>query len=185
MEEHQASTSEDLGEELEAFTKFKALQLASIHLESMGMLKESATLNMVCGKCSYDPVRGARLRLVNFNIPKFWKLIHEGDFKSLQELLNSYPVLANVRKHVVSNVAQEGGNITQDTFAGLAFAACLGNVEVVQVLLKAGADVHARMDESKSTPLLIASRQGHFRIAQLLLKAGSDVNACNKNGILH
>jgi ankyrin repeat protein len=50
------------------------------------------------------------------------------------------------------------------------------DAETAQVLIKHGADVHAR-DQSQSTPLHLASSRRNAEIAQLLIKHGADVNA--------
>lgn len=57
----------------------------------------------------------------------------------------------------------------------LMWAAAEGNVDAVNILIQAGADVHARID-SGFTPLLFAAREGRIGVVQALLKAGADVN---------
>ncbi|XP_059176234.1 serine/threonine-protein phosphatase 6 regulatory ankyrin repeat subunit B-like [Physella acuta] len=55
------------------------------------------------------------------------------------------------------------------------------SVEVVNVLLKGGANVHA-VDEDDRTPLHIASIFGDLDIVKSLIKAGSNINAVDKFG---
>jgi ankyrin repeat protein len=55
------------------------------------------------------------------------------------------------------------------------WAAADGHVEVIEELIKAGADFRTPLD-SGYTPLLFAVRQGHIGAAKALLKAGADVN---------
>jgi ankyrin repeat protein len=55
------------------------------------------------------------------------------------------------------------------------WAAAEGNVEVIEALLQAGADFHARLD-SGFTPFLFAVREGRAAAVTALLKAGADVN---------
>ena len=50
-----------------------------------------------------------------------------------------------------------------------------GHVEVIEELIKAGADFRTPLD-SGFTPLMFAVRQGHIGAAKALLKAGADVN---------
>ena len=50
-----------------------------------------------------------------------------------------------------------------------------GHAKVVKVLLKAGADIHARNDEA----LRLASKNGHTEVVKVLLEAGADVHARN------
>jgi ankyrin repeat protein len=52
----------------------------------------------------------------------------------------------------------------------------LGMLKLAQLLIKHGADVHAR-DQSQSTPLHLASSRRYAETAQLLIKHGADVHA--------
>jgi ankyrin repeat protein len=55
------------------------------------------------------------------------------------------------------------------------WAAAEGNADVVKELIRAGADLHARLD-SGFTPLLFAVREGKTQAVKALLEAGADVN---------
>lgn len=55
------------------------------------------------------------------------------------------------------------------------WAAAEGHAEVLEELIKAGADFRKPLD-SGYTPLLFAVRQGHIAATKTLLKAGADVN---------
>jgi ankyrin repeat protein len=57
----------------------------------------------------------------------------------------------------------------------LMWAAAEGNVEAVEALLKAGAELHAQLD-SGYTPFFFAVREGRTGVVRALLKAGADVN---------
>jgi RNA polymerase sigma factor (sigma-70 family) len=59
----------------------------------------------------------------------------------------------------------------------LHYAAHRGYVEIVQLLLTAGADVMAREGSSDTIPLHWAAEGGHLEIARLLVDRGADVNA--------
>lgn len=60
-------------------------------------------------------------------------------------------------------------------------AAYNGHLDVLRVLLGAGADPHvAQLD--KNTPLHYAAAQGHAKVAAMLLDAGADVDAMSNNG---
>src|SRR5207244_7611347 len=55
------------------------------------------------------------------------------------------------------------------------WAAAEGNVEVVEALIKAGADFRERL-ASGLTPFLLAVREGQIGVVKTLLKAGVDAN---------
>ena len=60
-------------------------------------------------------------------------------------------------------------------------AALYGHHEVVEALLKNGADVDAYM-EGGATALMLAARNGHPYVVEALLKSGADVNAKDPDG---
>jgi ankyrin repeat protein len=57
------------------------------------------------------------------------------------------------------------------------WAAAEGHTAVVDLLLKAGADIHATLPDSGFTPFFFAVREGRIDVARALLKAGIDINA--------
>lgn len=61
----------------------------------------------------------------------------------------------------------------------LAVAAREGNLQIVQILLKNGADVDPPADEDSA--LQLAAINGHANIAQVLLKAGANIDAITTN----
>ncbi len=63
----------------------------------------------------------------------------------------------------------------------LVFAARQGDLESVQVLLDAGADVN-QTTEYGWTPLLAAVHNRYYRLAMLLLERGADPNVANRGG---
>ena len=68
-----------------------------------------------------------------------------------------------------------------DGYNTLLVASTLGYAQIVQELLKAGADPNARNSYGENS-LFLASRRGHFEVVQELLKAGADVNLQNEDG---
>ncbi|CAH0051773.1 unnamed protein product [Clonostachys solani] len=67
------------------------------------------------------------------------------------------------------------------SFTPAHLAAFYGHLEVVRVLVEAGADLAARA-RAGVTPLHCASMQGHSEIAELLLTAGSDASWADDEG---
>ena len=56
------------------------------------------------------------------------------------------------------------------------------NVEVLQILIEAGADVNASVDSSKNFPIGLAACSGDLPKVQLLLDAGANINFASPNG---
>ena len=57
-----------------------------------------------------------------------------------------------------------------------------GNAEIINALLKAGANIEIRVD-SGATPLIIAATSGNDNAVNALLKAGANVNAKDNDGM--
>jgi ankyrin repeat protein len=70
--------------------------------------------------------------------------------------------------------------IADQTALGL--AAENGDVEIVEALLKAGADPKLKDGALQTPPIYHAVSNGHAPVAEKLLKAGADPNAKNRNG---
>jgi ankyrin repeat protein len=65
---------------------------------------------------------------------------------------------------------------------GLHTAAINGNLQIVAILIKAGARIDPR-DNLGNTPLEYAADHGHLELANLLMDVGAQVDAENKNGM--
>ena len=89
-------------------------------------------------------------------------------------------VQAELDKGVDVNAKREGGSTP------LHGAAEGGHGEIVELLIVAGADLHARtvpmLGGGGWTPLHSAARQGHREIVELLIANGSDVNSRDSSG---
>jgi ankyrin repeat protein len=84
-------------------------------------------------------------------------------------------VLAMIRQGADANEAQGDG------MTGLHWAAQRGDLEMAELLITAGANVHAGTRIGRYTPLHLASRAGSAPLAQALLEAGSNVHAVTTN----
>jgi uncharacterized protein len=92
-----------------------------------------------------------------------------GQTRRLQDLLREDPSLANA--------------YAPDGFTPLGFAVFFGQPEIVNALLKAGANVNAPSRESmKVTPLASAAAAKQNEIAHLLIAHGANVNARAASG---
>ncbi|XP_065420778.1 ankyrin repeat domain-containing protein 26 isoform X15 [Chrysemys picta bellii] len=69
----------------------------------------------------------------------------------------------------------------QEGYTPLTIAITENHQEMVEFLLKKGADVHAR-DKSKRTPLMIAASGGELSLIKVLLQYGADVSHKDING---
>jgi hypothetical protein len=69
---------------------------------------------------------------------------------------------------------------TKNSKTALHFSAHEGHLDVVQALLKAGANVDAK-DVYSKTSLTLAAHQGHLDVVQALLKAGAKVDEKDVN----
>jgi ankyrin repeat protein len=74
------------------------------------------------------------------------------------------------------NETDEGGS------AGMHIAAGSGNLQLMAILYKAGADINQK-DAIGSTPLDYAAEHGRLEAAKLLIQMKANVNAQNKNGM--
>ena len=64
---------------------------------------------------------------------------------------------------------------------GLIYSSKNGDLDIVKLLLKSGADVN-RQNNSGNTALVLASNSGHDKTVKMLVAAGADVNIQNLNG---
>ena len=69
-----------------------------------------------------------------------------------------------------------------DGTTALHWAAFKSDVEMVKMLIAAGANARAITREEGLTPLFMACTNGNAQIVDLLLRAGADPNAANANG---
>ena len=66
--------------------------------------------------------------------------------------------------------------VTDAGFNALFAASQFGHLEIVDVLVGAGALVNWARKENGGTALLIASQNGHLEVVRSLVRAGADVN---------
>ena len=99
-------------------------------------------------------------------------------YKVIHSVLESLVRAGNVEglKYTLSkmrDVKIEVNETTADGATPLCMASERGHKEVVEVLLKEGADIDKAQNDGR-TPLFIASQNGHKEVVEVLLKAGAD-----------
>ncbi|MGC1181946.1 ankyrin repeat domain-containing protein [Legionella sp.] len=89
---------------------------------------------------------------------------------------------ANASWKQIHDVTAEKAKINGPGGSWLYIAAMNGHLEVVKILLKQGADVHA-VTKKGFTPLYSAAHQGHLKVVKTLLEQGANVNAMSNEDV--
>lgn len=88
--------------------------------------------------------------------------------------------------HIISNLARKPELVnaySEDGFQPIGLAAYFGHAEVVDYLIKAGAEVNSPSKNSlKVAPIQSAVAGGHLEVTALLLEAGASPNVCEAGG---
>lgn len=104
-------------------------------------------------------------------LEQFLDLASRGHDQGVRNMLAAYP---NLAKQAVADKAMKQVHGT----TALHLAAHHGHVKVMEILLAAGADIHAR-NIIGETPLLVATSKKHLYAVEWLLDRGADANAGN------
>ena len=75
-------------------------------------------------------------------------------------------------------INQRKANVEKEGWSPIHYAAIHGDIEIVSLLINAGATVDA-LSPNESTALMYACRYGHIRVVKLLLDKGADLSASN------
>ncbi|XP_069688793.1 ankyrin-1-like [Periplaneta americana] len=160
------------------------------HLSTINeLIKAGAAVNTV-DRFRYTPLHTA-VRIQNYLIVQ--TLIKAGANPNTFSNYGHTPLFAAADKgnlQIFKALIMAGANYSavssRDEFTTLHYAAIGGHVEILQELIKLGAnlDVPNGID---NTPLQIAAHAGHFQMVQALIKAGANVSAVDQigNTVLH
>jgi len=72
--------------------------------------------------------------------------------------------------------------VNKDGWSPIHYAVISGDLEIVSILINAGAKIDA-LSPNESTPLMYAARYGHIRVVKLLLDKGADLSAVNNQDL--
>ncbi|MDI1228821.1 MAG: ankyrin repeat domain-containing protein [bacterium] len=104
-------------------------------------------------------------------LEQFLDLAARGHDQGVRNMLAAYPNLA--KEAVADKTIKQVHGTT-----ALHLAAFHGHVKVMEILLAAGADIHARNIVGE-TPLLVATSKRHVHAVEWLLEKGADANLGN------
>lgn len=124
--------------------------------------------------------------------------LHEKSMKAFDVLLNTPKVDLEATSNNGDNalmIASYTGNIVavqallakdvevnKHGWAALHYAASIGNVEIMKLLLEKSAYVDAE-SPNKTTPLMMAARSGQTDAVKLLIEEGADISLRNDQGM--
>ena len=92
---------------------------------------------------------------------------------------NGWKTLKELKEYLRSEFEKKAESWERERYEGetfLHFAACLGDVDAMKMLIEDSAEVNAS-DEIERTALHWAAEQGHVDVAKVLIQNGADVNA--------
>jgi ankyrin repeat protein len=136
----------------------------------------------------YGPLKKSRIQIICGNIPR-----HDGNTYYRHDVVLAHHAHSMKRNyHPVARIQQllaDGANPDirdVNGWSGLLICARDGwaeHLEIIKILLDAGADVNEKTVKYGSTPLLLAANNGHLSIVRELIRRGANVNALSKSGL--
>jgi len=125
---------------------------------------------------SRESFRKKTKKILTENNSKLWRASRKGDTDEVKRILHTGMVAIDSHRDKFC----VGSSICYAT--PLKIASCYGNKDVVQILVKAGADVN-KADKKGHTPLQSATSFGRNDIAEMLLDYGADPKRADEDGL--
>jgi ankyrin repeat protein len=85
------------------------------------------------------------------------------------------------QKETVQRLIDAGAQVNQEGWTALHYAAVVGNLEIVKMLIERYAYIDAETP-NKTTPLMLAARRGEMNLVQYLITEGADISLKNMLG---
>jgi ankyrin repeat protein len=125
----------------------------------------------------YGPSKKSRIQC----IAEHGQVYHSRDILCYQPLRNNYDGAQRIRELIADGAKPD----IKDVNGWTALLVCSRNgwtqhLDMIKVLLDAGADVNQRNITYDFTPLMLSSYNGHIAIVQELIRRGADVRFTNK-----
>ena len=124
----------------------------------------------------------------NVSAPMVEKLLKAGADPNAAQSSGLTPLMiaartgkASVVKALLAHGANVNATVSKTHHSALMWAAAEERLDIAQMLIGKGADVHAR-STTGFTPLMFAARNGDIKMAKALIAAGVDVNETGSDG---
>lgn len=116
-----------------------------------------------------------------------WVATLKVDVDSSPKTVGRHPLIEAVIKNDIKSVRDEVSargsvNIVSNGVTPLIAASAKGYVNIVTLLIDAGANVNFVYKGDGNTPLMAAAHEGHADVVEVLLRAGADLSICNLDG---
>ncbi len=129
------------------------------------------------------PLNALDVAIFKNNFEAVKKLVQTGKFKSLQDYFENSCIHGN--KQIVDFFISKGVNVnrySENGHSSLMSACSSGSHEIVESLIKSGAELNHQREVDGITGLMLAAFNGDLKSVEILLKNGADKKIKDKNG---
>ncbi|QBZ98782.1 ankyrin repeat domain-containing protein [Flavobacterium sangjuense] len=134
-------------------------------------------------KSPSEPLNALDIAVFKNNFKAVKKLVLTKRFKSLQGYFESSCAQGN--RKIVDFFISKGVNVnrySENGHSSLITACSTSSTEIVEILIKNGAELNHQRDVDGITGLMLAAFNGELKTVELLLKKGADKQIKDKNG---